>query len=224
MLEGPAEAARYALTRRLIPVLRHHMVVHLQPIGMIYEVLERRLSVVNPDLNAIREGLAKINSLARSAVVSCLDVVTWLSPDANTSIGVSDGVAECVSTVNSDFRFRGFTVTNECGDAPLRVSQAALREVFTAALVAVTDSAEEPVDLLLRLRLAGDQAVITVETRPGQATGFTSDIGYRALVWSDVVALAQLHQVILHREATLAVLSFVASPSSAVCGVASAVG
>ena len=27
------QAARYALTRRLVPVLRHHLVVHLQPIG-----------------------------------------------------------------------------------------------------------------------------------------------------------------------------------------------
>ena len=223
MLEGPAEAARYALTRRLLPVLRHHMVVHLQPIGMIYEVLERRLAMVNPDLKAVREGLAKINTLARSAVVSCLDVVTWLAPDVNTSIGVGEGVAECVSTVNSDFRFRGFTVTNECGDAPLRVSQAALREVFTAALIAVTDNADDPVDLLLQLRLAGDQAVISVETRHGEATGFTNDLGYRALIWSDVVALAQLHQVVLQRDGNVAVLKFIASPSSAVCGVASAV-
>lgn len=223
MLEAPAEAARYALTRRLLPVLRHHMVVHLQPIGMIYEVLERKLAMVNPDLGAVREGLAKINFLARSSVASCLDVVTWLAPDANTSIGVGDGVAECVSTVNGDFRFRGFTVTNECGDAPLRVSQAALREVFTAALIAITDSAEEPVDLLLQIRLAGSQAVISVHTRQGKATGFTSDIGYRALGWSDVEALAQAHQVHLQKDGAQAVFTFAASPASAVSGVTNAV-
>ena len=67
LVGSSAEAARYALTRRLLPVLRHHMVVHLQPIGMIYEVLERKLSVDTPDLSAVREGLGKINHLARSA-------------------------------------------------------------------------------------------------------------------------------------------------------------
>ena len=38
-----AEAARYALLRRLAPSMRHHLVVNLQPIGMIYEVMDRRL-------------------------------------------------------------------------------------------------------------------------------------------------------------------------------------
>ena len=38
-----AEAARYALIRRLAPSMRHHLVVNLQPIGMIYEVMDRRL-------------------------------------------------------------------------------------------------------------------------------------------------------------------------------------
>ena len=45
-----AEAARYALLRRLAPSMRHHLVVNLQPIGMIYEVMDRRLSAPEPDL------------------------------------------------------------------------------------------------------------------------------------------------------------------------------
>ncbi len=43
---GPwrVEAARYALLRRLAFAMRHHMVVHLQPIGMSTELMERRLN------------------------------------------------------------------------------------------------------------------------------------------------------------------------------------
>ena len=191
LVDSPAEAARYALTRRLLPVLRHHLVVHLQPIGMIYEVLERKLSVDTPDVGAVREGLGKINKLARSAVNSCLDVVTWLAPDPAAAMPLGAGVAECLTMLNGNFSFRGFTISNEIGDVPLQVSQAALREVFTAALIAITDRAAGPVDLLLQIRLSADQAVISVQTRPGEGTGFTAEMVYRAMLWSDVRALAE---------------------------------
>lgn len=214
MADTPIEAARYALTRRLVPVLRHHMVVHLQPIGMIYEVLDRKLAAGAPDLGAIREGLGKINQLARSAVNSCLDVVTWLAPDAAAAIGLSAGVAECLEMLRGNFSFRGFTISNEIGDAPFQVSQSALREVFTSALIAATDGASGPVDLVLSAQLSGGQAVLSVLTQPGQGSGFTSDMAYRAMAWSDVQALAQAHAVALAREGPIATLTFTASTAS----------
>ena len=48
------EAARYAVLRRLAPSLRHHMVRPLQPIGLIYGVLNHKLSADAPDLQAVR--------------------------------------------------------------------------------------------------------------------------------------------------------------------------
>jgi predicted nucleic acid-binding protein len=63
------EAARYALLRRLAFAMRHHMVVHLQPIGMITEVLERRLGMPSPDLAEIHDNMDKINGLSRAAVL-----------------------------------------------------------------------------------------------------------------------------------------------------------
>lgn len=220
MAESPAEAARYALTRRLLPVLRHHMVVHLQPIGMIYEVLDRKLGATAPDLTAIREGLGKINNLARSAVNSCLDVVTWLAPDATAAMGVSAGVTDCLEMLSGNFRFRGFTITNEIADAPLKVPQAALREVFTSALIALTDGAAGPVDLVLGVRVSDSEATISVQTRPGQGSGFNTEMAYRAMVWSDVLALAQAHGVALTREGPLVTLKFSAASASTENGAA----
>lgn len=80
-----AEAARYALLRRLAPSMRHHLVVNLQPIGMIYEVMERRLRAPQPDLANVHESAQKINGFARAALDSCLDVVTWLAPEESAT-------------------------------------------------------------------------------------------------------------------------------------------
>ena len=211
LVESPAEAARYALTRRLLPVLRHHMVVHLQPIGMIYEVLERKLTGDKPNLVAVREGLGKINTLARSAVNSCLDVVTWLAPDPTAAVAVGAGVSECLAMLSGNFVFRGFSIVNEIGDARMQVSQAALREVFTAALIAVTDNAVGPVDLLLQIQVSAGHAAISVQTKPGQGRGFSPDMAYRAMEWSDVEALTQAHDVQLAQEGALITLTFAAS-------------
>ena len=211
LAENPAEAARYALIRRLLPVLRQHMVVNLQPIGLIYEVLERKLGGPEPDLGAIREGLAKINNLARSAVNSCLDVVTWLAPDARATTGVGPGVADCLEMLSGDFQFRGFTVSSEIGDTAFTVLQAAVREVFTAALLAATDGAAGPVDLVLSVQLVPGQALVSIQTRPGRRTGFTTEMAYRALSWNDVFALAGAHGVVLTLDGPLVTLAFAAS-------------
>src|SRR5438309_11363958 len=67
-----AEAARYALLRRLAPSMRHHLVVNLQPIGMVYEIMDRRLRAEQPNLADVHEGAQKMNAYARSALAACL--------------------------------------------------------------------------------------------------------------------------------------------------------
>src|SRR5436190_15058498 len=91
LIDSQAEAARYALLRRLAPSMRHHLVVNLQPIGMIYEVMERRLRAPQPDLAHVQESATKINTFARAALASCLDVVGWLAPDEAVGISLQEG-------------------------------------------------------------------------------------------------------------------------------------
>src|SRR3954466_3042218 len=90
-----AEAARYALLRPLAPSMRHHLVVNLQPIGMIYEVMDRRLRAPTPDLAHVQDSASKINGFSRAALASCLDVVSWLAPDDTVPIAVDEAVREC---------------------------------------------------------------------------------------------------------------------------------
>jgi ribosomal protein L16/L10AE len=59
--EQQVEAARYAVLRRLSPALRHHMVRHLQPIGLIYGVMDHKLARGEPDVQALRANADKIN-------------------------------------------------------------------------------------------------------------------------------------------------------------------
>ncbi|HSH89752.1 MAG TPA: hypothetical protein VK996_07185 [Ramlibacter sp.] len=195
------EAARYALLRRLAFAMRHHMVVHLQPIGMITEVMERRLVSAEPDLAQVHESMAKINGFSRAAVQSCLEVVTWLAPEDGAQITLDAGVQECLALLRSNFNFRGFTLKDEVAATPVKVSRTALRAVLPACLLALTDRAGSPADVVVSA-VAGNagEAVLLLDLQPTDGTaGFAGDPPYRLLDWREVEALAAAEGVELTR-------------------------
>jgi hypothetical protein len=194
--EAEAEAARYALLRRLAPSMRHHLVVNLQPIGMIHEVMERRLRAPQPDLAQVQDSAAKINGFARAALDACLDVVTWLAPDASKTTGVAEGVRECFGLLASSLSFRGYALRNETGETAGQVRRAAIRNVLTATLIHATDEVEAPAELVLGAQAQPDGVLLMLELRPSSTgKGFMNEPAYRRLAWSDVQALAAADQV-----------------------------
>ena len=79
-------------------------------------VLRRLLSLApQPDLRQLQESMGKIHGLARAAVDSCLDVVTWLAPVAGAAVPLDAGVQECTGLLRSSFSFRGFPLAEALG-------------------------------------------------------------------------------------------------------------
>jgi hypothetical protein len=197
-----AEAARYALLRRLAPSMRHHLVVNLQPIGMIYEVMDRRLRAPDPELADVRDGVHKINGFARAALDSCLDVITWLAPDQDVQTSVDDGVRECLGLLTTSLTFRGYSVRNEVPavlPGPLRRS--AIRNVLTAAMIYITDEGTSPADLVVTAEGGSAALLLTLTLLPTEGQpGFASEAPYRRLDWSDVEALAAAESAQMARE------------------------
>lgn len=203
------EAARYALLRRLAFAMRHQMVVHLQPIGMVTEVMDRRLRSAEPDLAQVRESMAKIHGFSKAAVQSCMDVITWMAPDA-TTVALDAGTHECLGLLRSNFSFRGYALRDEIGALPMTVARAALRNVLPACLLALVDVTAAPAELLVTGESADEDECalrITVRETEGPA-GFAGDGPYRQLHWHEVEALARADNVEATREADGARLVF----------------
>lgn len=200
-----AEAARYALLRRLAPAMRHHLVVNLQPIGLVAEVMRRRLQAPQPDLAHMLGSTRKIHGFARAAVGSCLDVVTWLAPEDEAGTGVPEGVGDCVALLASALSFRGYMLRNEVGPSAdptgPQVRRSALRTVLTAVLVHATDAHAPPAELVLGAQALSDGALVSLRlaTGAGSDAGFELQADYRPLGWSDVLALAESEGVRLER-------------------------
>ena len=199
--QAAAEAARYTLLRRLAPSMRHHLVVNLQPIGMIYEVMDRRLRAPQPDLANVHDSAHKINGFARAALASCLDVVSWLAPEEGATSTVADGVRECAGLLATSLSFRGYALRNEVGAVSGSVRRSAIRNMLTVALIQATDSHPPPADLVLTAQAESRGALLVLTLKPSTGDkGFANEAGYRALEWEDVEALAVAEGVELERD------------------------
>jgi C4-dicarboxylate-specific signal transduction histidine kinase len=201
--DAAVEAARYALLRRLAPSMRHHLVVNLQPIGMVYEIMDRRLRASEPNLADVHDSAQKINSYAKAALASCLDVVTWLAPDESATTTASEGVRECLALVGTSFTFRGFTLRNEVGEVPGDVQRGAFRNVVTGALVHLSDSRDPPAEIAVTAQAGPEGLEVILAIRDGKGEpGFATAPAYRPLAWADVEALARADGVQLQRDGT----------------------
>ncbi|MES2400156.1 MAG: hypothetical protein V4573_09235 [Pseudomonadota bacterium] len=209
--ERLAEAARYALLRRLAPALRHDMAGALQPVSMMAAMLEKRLQKPAPDLVALGKNGNAINSLAREAAASCMSLMTWLAPRDDAPVAVNTCIAESLALVATEMSFRGLSLVNQTESVSGMVLLSALRDVFMASLLALTDECEGPANVVLTATTSGESMVIGMhiarrEDEPLMAGG--TQPAYRKLGWDDVEALAEAQKVGLSHSAGAVELRF----------------
>ena len=203
------EAARYALLRRIAPAIRHHMAGTLQPIGMISAILERRLQAPTPDMAVLRDNCKSISALSRTAAGASMNLISWVAPRDSGIVLLEAGVEECVGMLSTDLAFRGFTLANRVTAGDVNVSQVALRTVFTASLIALTDAAPAPASVLVTSELTSSTARVCISVTPEEGAHSAQDPrSYRNLGWSDVEALASAEQVGISRGANKVELGF----------------
>ncbi len=196
-----AEAARYAVLRRLGPALKHDMLVNLQAVTMMSELLGARLERGMPTQSELQNSLARIHRLAREAVANCLKVVGWIEPPEDEVIGLREGVEEGLALVRSSFNFRGFTLRADLPANNFDVSRVVLRHMLLASLIHLTDQAAGPGEVLVHGDIAAGMVVLTLQWQPrpqGEAMPF--EPAYRLLDWADVQALANAESLHLRQD------------------------
>lgn len=205
-----ADAVRYAVLQRISPAIRHDMVVNLQPIGMIYELMEHRVATQREDMLALQESAAKMSRFAKAALASCIDSVTWLERDPTAMVPLAEGVGECVAMLGRTFGFMGFTLVNQVDGTACQVPRDALRHTLTSALLAAIDTASCPSDVILASEAGAHDLSLSLDVvaRPGQRIMQHFQESYRRLTWDDVDAVASTESVGFARHGEGATLFF----------------
>ncbi len=195
-----AEAARYALMRRLLPAIRHNIAGSLQPVGMMAAMLERRMQAAAPDLVQLGKTSQSLNTLSREAVATVLRLMNWLAPRDSDLATVNSAVDEALAMMATELSFRGFSVVNQIANLQTSLPRSIVRGVFTASLMALTDQANGAAEVVVSAELTHDgELLLQISLEHGGTADLAGMEGrmqsYRVVEWDDVRALANEEDV-----------------------------
>jgi hypothetical protein len=202
-----ADAARYAVLRRLAPALRHKLIGELHPLRMVADLAARRLQAAAPDLANLRDCMSKIKEQTQAAAASCTATIDWVAPEPTSVTALGQGVAECVALLSAELGMRGFDLMPNVQAGDALVSQPALRDVLTASLLALTDALTQPADIELTAVTIDEHVELCIEAHAADRVADPLDREiFRPIQWDDVAALAAVYAFAVTREQHCVVL------------------
>ncbi len=193
-----AEAACYAVLRRVAPVLRHDVAGFMQPVGMLMMVLQKRVHMPEPDMEAIIKNVTSLSALAKEATTGCMAAMGWMASREDTGVGLRQGVDDAIKMLAVELSGRTLKIANGIPDAAAEVPQSFLRSLLMGALLAFCDEPavsgilqvglEDAYEngsatrrLMLRVLPGGDSALHTPADHVHK---------FRSIEWQDVEAMA----------------------------------
>ena len=193
-----AEAACYAVLRRLMPVLRHDVAGSMQPVRMLMMVLERRVHAPEPDVQAITKSVVSVSALTKQANADCINALDWIGSSQDAQVSLRSSVDEAIKLLAMELSANALVLVNGISDDTPTAPQSFLRTVFMGSLLAFCDHCTAGGTLKvtfeaatsshsshrLELRLLQDDAV-----KPPAFQGLVRK--YRLMDWHDVQAMAR---------------------------------
>lgn len=212
-----AEAARYALMRRLLPAICHDIAGTLQPISMMAAILDKRLQSETPNMAQLGKNTQAMLAMSRQAASTSFNLMTWLGPKGSDRVALATAVEESLGMINTELSFRGFSIANKTADQKFEVPAGVIRSVFTASLIALTDVFDEVALIVISAGRtdAGMQLKVLLEAGGNpELAGLGRTPNYRSLDWDDVQQLADAEGVSLSRGANFVQLHYTSPADS----------
>ena len=202
-----AEAASYAVLRRVAPVLQHNVAGFMQPVSMLTTILQRRVQMAQPDMQLIAQNLASISAQAKEATSHCMSSVGWMVPSSDTPVSLRSGVNEAGQLLELEFSETALQLINDISDGNAVVSQSFLRSLVMGTLLAFCDQRSAGYTLQVTLEAGTGQGGATdrllLRMLPGDPfkspASTDTDRKPRPIDWPDVKAMADAFNVTMER-------------------------
>ena len=193
-----AEAACYAVLRRLMPVLRHDVAGSMQPVRMLMMVLERRVHAPEPDVQAITKNVVSVSALTKQATADCINALDWIGSSQDAQVSLRSNVDEAIKLLAIELSAHALVLVNGISDDTPTAPQSFLRTVFMGALLAFCDQCAAGGTLKVTFEAATDSHSahqLQLRLLPGGADKPPAFQGlvqkYRLMDWHDVEAMAR---------------------------------
>jgi hypothetical protein len=195
-----AEAASYAVLRRIAPVLRHDVAGFMQPIGMLMMVLQRRVQMPESDLQAIAKNVASVSALTKEATTGCMNAMGWMASREDTGVSLHKGAEEVVRLLALELSARGLTAANEIAANTGSAARSFFRSVFAGALLAWCDQTTGAGVLHITASSPAGHTELKLHFEPNDnAVPAEYVTAQRPIGWDDVQAMARVSGATLFR-------------------------
>lgn len=193
-----AEAATYAVLRRIAPVLRHDVAGLMQPAAIIMAILQKRIQMPEPDLQAIAKNLASVSASTKEATAGCVSAIGWIATNEDSPVNLRSSVDQAAQLLGMELSAAGLEVRNDIADDNRLVPQSFYRSVLIGALLAFCDYHTKGGTLQVTLK-AGvgntgkcDQLCLRLLPRDTDKAFIPTDLvrKSRTIDWTDVQAMA----------------------------------
>jgi hypothetical protein len=208
-----AEAANYAVLRRVAPVLRHDVAGLMQPVGMLMMVLQRRVQMPEPDLQAIAKNVASVSALTKDATIGSMNAMDWVASREDTSVGLREGADEVVRLLAVELSARGLTAANEIAADTASAARSFFRSVFAGALLAWCDQTTGAGVLHITASSQAGHAELKLRFEPNDHAALAEPVrAQRPIGWDDVQVMAAVSGATLSRGDGWLLLQLARSP------------
>ena len=199
-----AEAACYAVLRRIAPVLRHDVAGFMQPVGMLMMVLQRRVQMPEPDLLEIAKNVVSASALVKEATAGCMNVMGWIATREDTAVSLRTSVNQAATLLAMELSTQGLEIKNTITDDAVAVPQSFFRSVLVGALLAFCDQRTDGRTLQISVETEGENCTtanrLMLRMLLGDMRGLPDVAGLigspaidrpsRRIDWPDVEAMA----------------------------------
>ena len=198
--ERLAEAASLAVLQRIASALRHDVAGFMHPVGMLAMVLQRRVQMPEPDLQAIAKNVMSVSALAKEATTGCMNAMDWMASREDACTSMYAGVDEVVRLLALELTGCGLSAANDIAEDKARLPRRFFRSVLAGALLAWCD--QNPGAGVLRISGSSDANEAELKLQfEADDTALATDAGspQRRIGWDDVEALARASGATLSR-------------------------
>ena len=143
----------------------------------------------------MQEDLALLRKASEKAVSSGMSVMSWIEPEAKQTSDIHTAVFDCIAMLSTPLKLKGFNLVNDVVGIEARLYVTAVRQVLSAALIALSDHSDAPAALLVEAQaMPGFIEISIFLCFTDKVPRFFSKAD-RPLKWNEVQVLAKAHSV-----------------------------
>jgi hypothetical protein len=165
MTANAKESLRFEIIKRLAPAFRHKALGTMQPIGLLSQLLSKKIQADQKDSEYLLNSLNEIKESVKAMAKTIDNIFSWLNPAEETYLPLNVIVQECLDLLKMEIHQSNVSFVNNVTSTDL-VKVGAVRNLFSACLLTYIDTVNKASEVVVSTRLESKDITIEMIITP----------------------------------------------------------